>query len=231
LLCFSSIPLKIKRLSFTFLLRYKNGTPPDDFWLPGFFFTQSFLTGALQNYARKYKIPIDTLEFDFFISKRVGEEQDILENEKDGASTKKVIVQKPEDGVIVWGLFLDGGAFDFSKNILIDPKPKELFSTSPSIWILPVESKVLKDKENQTLLLLLQQQQQQQEEDINNNNEKNTTMLQTYRCPMYKTSERRGVLSTTGQSTNFVMSVRLPCETDPSFWILRGTALLTQLDD
>jgi dynein heavy chain len=55
---------------------------------------------------------------------------------------------------------------------------------------------------------------------------------QVYKCPCYKTSNRAGVLSTTGQSTNFILPVDLHTKLQvPDFWTLRGTALLCQLDD
>ncbi|KAJ9531756.1 hypothetical protein QJQ45_021904, partial [Haematococcus lacustris] len=54
-----------------------------------------------------------------------------------------------------------------------------------------------------------------------------------YQCPLYKTSVRAGLLSTTGQSTNYVLSVSLPVRpgTEEDVWVLQGVALLCMLDD
>ena len=58
-----------------------SGTPKA-YWVSGFFFPQAFLTGTLQNYARKYQVAIDTVDFDFVIMQQRGED----------------ITQKPDDG-------------------------------------------------------------------------------------------------------------------------------------
>ena len=52
-----------------------------------------------------------------------------------------------------------------------------------------------------------------------------------YPCPVYKTSVRKGTLSTTGMSTNFVVAVYLPTKQNPDHWVLNGAAFLLNLDE
>ena len=53
-----------------------------------------------------------------------------------------------------------------------------------------------------------------------------------YNCPLYKTTKRSGTLSTTGQSTNFILGVHLNTKIEKhEHWTLKGTALVCQLVD
>ncbi len=60
---------------------------------------QGFLTGALQEYARKYNLPIDTLSFEFFVQAQYIDQS---------AGLGDTVLPKYDDGVLVHGLFMDG---------------------------------------------------------------------------------------------------------------------------
>eukprot|EP00854_Cymbomonas_tetramitiformis_P012166 gene12165-14372_t len=171
---------------FTCLLNNQVGQPKC-YWLPGLFFPQGFLTGALQTHARKYKIPIDTLNFTFALLD--------IEDPED-------IKERPQDGVYINGLFLDGAQWDHKTKCMREAESSVMFSKLPIILFLPTQ-----DAEPPT---------------------------SEYQCPLYKTAVRAGVLSTTGQSTNYVLSISLPLpksgpSSEPTFWVLQGIAALCAL--
>ena len=173
----------------------KNGAP-SSFWISGFFFTQSFLTGIKQNHARKYVIPIDQIDFDF----------EIISNPAKIDTTKKA-----PDGCYINGLYIEGCRWDTEQEFLTDSLPKVLFEPMPEIWMKPAK----------------------REDKSGEDSPSNRLMKGYYYCPVYKTVERRGTLTTTGHSSNFVMKVTLAMQKHHTevFWIKKGVAMITQLND
>jgi len=153
---------------------------PKTFWFSGIYFVQAFTTGALQNFARKNKLPIDTCGFDFDIPKTAP-------------------LSRPEDGAYVYGLFLEGARWDETTWELGESEPKVLFTSFPLMWFIPMQKTEFRD-------------------------------FPHYETPMYKVSSRKGTLSTTGHSTNFILIYRTPSSLPASHWTRRGVAMLTSLD-
>ncbi|CDI85223.1 hypothetical protein EPH_0053350 [Eimeria praecox] len=149
------------------------------------FDNQAFLTGVLQNYARKYRVAVDRLSFAYTVLKAA-----------DGYSVE----QAPEDGCFVHGIFLEGCRWDADRGTLVPSRPKVLFDELPVVWFLPQKDRV---HESSTI----------------------------YMCPLYKVPSRKGTLSTTGHSTNYITSIELPCFDPPDVPIKAGVAALLSLQD
>eukprot|EP00287_Rhodomonas_sp_CCMP768_P017680 CAMPEP_0202814326 /NCGR_PEP_ID=MMETSP1389-20130828/5482_1 /ASSEMBLY_ACC=CAM_ASM_000865 /TAXON_ID=302021 /ORGANISM="Rhodomonas sp., Strain CCMP768" /LENGTH=228 /DNA_ID=CAMNT_0049486081 /DNA_START=32 /DNA_END=718 /DNA_ORIENTATION=- len=98
---------------------------PAVYWISGFFFPQAFLTGTLQNYARKNQIAIDSVQYGFKVLDKTEDE----------------ITEKPETGCYIRGLFLEGARWDKSSGELTESRPKELFVTFPLMWFTPEENR------------------------------------------------------------------------------------------
>ncbi|XP_044735429.1 dynein axonemal heavy chain 1-like [Chrysoperla carnea] len=101
-----------------FMKRWIEDGIPAAFWISGFFFPQAFLTGTLQNYARKNIISIDTIGYKFQV-------------------LSEIPTIRMEDGCGVYGLYLEGAKFDTKEGILAESKPKELYSEMPCMWFIP----------------------------------------------------------------------------------------------
>jgi dynein heavy chain len=116
------------------------------------------------------------------------------------------IKERPEYGSYIHGLFIEGAEWNHRDGFLDDSAPKVLFNKMPCIWFKPYQltPEYVKDKSRND-----------------------------YSCPVYKTSKRAGVLTTTGHSTNYVISIDVPIkkQAKEEEWILKGVAMLTQLDD
>ncbi len=156
------------------------------FWISGFFFPQAFLTGTLQNYARKKVISIDTISFGFKVcawvcdtstSEFVVPDKKIIgcfvwkqfSFQSFGCQVLKEpreeLTNPPGDGCYISGLFLEGARWDPTSFVLCESRAKELYTDMPCMWLKP-EANRTRPTEG------------------------------IYECPVYKTLTRAGTLPT-----------------------------------
>ncbi|XP_071996145.1 dynein axonemal heavy chain 14 isoform X2 [Engystomops pustulosus] len=180
---------------------------PSSFWIPAFFFPQGFLTAVLQNQARMTSVSVDSLTFTHKVLPITSNKQSAEESIRDAAFHE---ASPPPEGVLVFGLYLDSAQWNPDTQVLEECEEQDRFYPLPHIQFIP--HKV----ENRSV---------------------NTTAggadngIYTYECPLYKTPQRAGTLSSTGHSTNFITAVTLPSLVRPNHWIRRGVALLCQIPD
>ena len=137
----------------------------------------------MQNYSRRYQIPIDLLTLKY----EVMDEEDYS--------------NPPTDGVYIRGLFLEGARWNREKRVIDESIPKLLTDALPIIKMTPIRDDEAAKK------------------DISG----------VYECPLYKTSARRGTLSTTGHSTNYVMTIQLTSDKPQKHWVTRGVASVVSI--
>ncbi|XP_061839883.1 dynein axonemal heavy chain 6 isoform X3 [Nerophis lumbriciformis] len=176
---------------------------PKSFWISGFFFPQGFLTAVLQNHARQYNLPIDELNFRFNMLPLYRDQSTVAEATRNAGSSAELEMDKemPAPGD---GVLVHGMFMDASR---WDDDNMVIEDALPRVM-------------NSTLPVMHFEPQQNYEAEPG-----------LYHAPLYKTSARAGTLSTTGHSTNFVVTVLLPSNRSSDYWISKASALLCQLDD
>jgi dynein heavy chain len=121
--------------------------------------------------------------------------------------------EPPENGAYSNGLFMDGARWDDEAGYIVDSFPKVLWAAVPTLLLLPVE---------------LTNDRQTERAEFNSGHRDHV-----YPNPVYKESLRKGVLSTSGHSSNFIMWIYMPISSDTTeeVWTRRGAALITMTDD
>jgi dynein heavy chain len=108
-----------ERLNF-FNIWIENGLPYN-FWFSAFYFTQSFLTGIKQNFARRNKISIDQLEFNF---KYV--DNDEIKNKFENDIKERIAYS-------TYGLFIEGAQWNSEEHIVDELCGKNINSKMPTV--------------------------------------------------------------------------------------------------
>ncbi len=103
--------------------KWVSNSQPVAFWISGFFFIQSFITAIKQNFARRYTIPINFIQFEFeFLN----------------LDERKISI-KPTEGAYIYGLYLEGARWSHDAESLKESNPKIMFDYLPVIWLKAIQ--------------------------------------------------------------------------------------------
>jgi len=168
---------------------WMNHSRPTAFWMSGFFNPQGMLTAMKQEVTRKHKKEQWALD------------DVVYHTEVTGMVSKENVRGAPEEGLYVYGLFLDGSAWSKHDGILEEQAPKKLFAALPVLYVSAnintAQAKVDRDMFGPQ---------------------------GPYASPVYKYPAR------TDRFFIFFANLKCTAEKPPLFWGLRGTALLENTD-
>lgn len=113
-------------------------------------------------------------------------------------------------GVIVYGLHLQGASWDSATATLAEATPKVHFEPLPPLLLQPMIKEDVAASEAA---------------------EAEAERHHFYECPVYRCENRAGKILSNGHSTNFVCSIRLASREKPDHWTRRGVAVILQLTE
>merc|ERR1719422_769190 len=98
-------------------------------WLSGLHIPESYLTALVQMTCRKNGWSLDRSTLYTKVTK--------FQRQED-------VTERPSSGALVYGLYLEGGAWNLEKSCLERQKPKQLVQELPVLQIIPIEAHKLK---------------------------------------------------------------------------------------
>jgi dynein heavy chain len=98
---------------------------PSGYWVNAFFFPQGFLTAVLQGYSRKNSVPVDVLGF-----------ESVVQDFDDPAE----IESAPEEGVLVYGFFMDGARWDYEEMVIAEQEFGVMYVQAPVVHFVPCQN-------------------------------------------------------------------------------------------
>ncbi len=230
----------------------KEGGAPPQFWLPAFFFPQSFLTTLRQVRARREGVSANRVAFRFLPMthaegfRRKETKKYRVERGGEVLSQKELMQKGGLGSAVVTGLHLQCARWDGERHLLGEARPRCDLEKMPPIllWpeVLPGEDE---DEDNRGEGSEEEKRRVKRIPELGSSTESESGEEEGFfDCPVYRNEERSGKILATGHSTNFVFHMRLPTEEDEQgsgvegkkkkgagHWIRRGVAAIIQLKD